>query len=308
MATSVLAQETLCALRTEINRLENEKTSTLGRKARHGEGWQSPETIPTLIRTGVEPFDHALGGGIEKGALHEIRSAESRDNGAASAFALALALMAVRQGGAGSGARILWIADRLQANETGRPYGPGLVGFGMKPGGMVHATPRNLTDALMIAEMALTVDAFAAVILEVNGNPRGLGLTESRRLHLRARAYRRPLLLLRERGEEEASSALLRFRATPARAAPCRLPDGTSFAASIGPPVFRIDVEKSRTPIFESFFLEWNADDCLLSRSEPDPVFHAGANPPAGVALSASGDRPDRPGTMGTILAFDRAS
>lgn len=306
MAEAALARGTLCALRTEISRLEGINGSALARAARE-DSWDGEETESPFIATGAGRFDAALGGGILRSALHEIRSQATMDNGAASGFALALARLAL---GSRTDARILWISDPLAATESGRPYGPGLAAHGLAPCALIHAAPRHLQDALMIAEAALAVRSFAAVILEIYGNPQKFGLTESRRLHLRARAHRRPILLLRERGDEEASSAVNRFLVRPFPAAAAILPDGRSCESGLGHSVFHVTIEKSRNPALPEFLLEWNADDCLLADHVPYglavPQKHAPEDPVALVSLPADGQ--DRAQPMGTVLAYQRAS
>jgi protein ImuA len=297
-------------LRAEISRLEGENQSALALKARRM-GWQhAAEDRDRLILSGSDLFDAALGGGLEKAALHEIRSAETRDNGAASAFVLSLGRLALSQVAKDSALkpRLLWISDRMGSRETGLAYAPGFVSHGLPAGSLIHAAPRHLNEALMIAEAALTVSSFAAIIFEIYGNPPGFGLTESRRLHLRAKAYKRPLLLLRERGAEEASSAAVRLRVGPAPSRPRLLPDGRAFAPSIGNPVFRVAIEKSRNPAAPDFLLEWNADDCLFSHH--DRVALSAARQPAhpGALFPEPLHRPDRAAALGSVVAFDRAS
>jgi protein ImuA len=206
--------------------------------------------------------------------------------------------------------RILWIADPVGALESGRPYGPGLAAHGVPPSAVLHASPKHLKDALMIAEAALGVSSFAAIILEIYGNPQKLGLTESRRLHLRAKAYRRPIFLLRERGEEEASNAVNRFCVRPAPSAAYILPNGTAYEPGLGNPVFRVTVEKSRNPSPPEFLLEWNAHECLFREVESDDAaLPAGRRPEDSRApFPAAFDGPDRADQVGSVLAFPRAS
>jgi protein ImuA len=308
MAEAALARETLFALRSEISRLERENTVALARAARESP-WDRPaDNNGGLIRSGMEAFDVSLGGGVVKAALHEIRTETTADNGAASGFALALGRLAL--GLDMETKRILWITDPVGAVESGQPYGPGLAGHGVPPSALLHARPKHLKDALMIAEAALSVNSFAAVILEIYGNPQKLGLTESRRLHLRAKAYRRPIFLLRERGGEEASNALNRFRVRPAPAADHILPNGKAYPLGIGNPVFHVTIEKSRNPSPPEFLLEWNAHDCLFREFEPGrAALPAGRRPEDSRPLFPDAfDRPDRAHSMGTIVALPRAS
>jgi protein ImuA len=312
MAEAALARERLFALRSEISRLENRNTGTLARAARD-DPWDRPaEPHDSLIRSGAEAFDAAIGGGMVKAALHEIRTGATADNGAASAFALAFGRLAM---GADTEAdhssrRILWIADPVGSFESGRPYGPGLAAHGVPPSAVLHASPKHLKDALMIAEAALNVNSFAAVILEIYGNPQKFGLTESRRLHLRAKAYRRPVLLLRERGEEEASNAVNRFRVRPAPSAACILPNGSVHAPGIGNPVFHVTVEKSRNPSPPEFLLEWNAHECLFREVEPGRAALPAERRPedSRPPFPSAFDRPNRADQVGAVVAFPRAS
>jgi protein ImuA len=310
MAETALARETLCALRMEISRLESKNTAMLARAARE-DAWDAPsEAHDGLIRSGSESFDDALGGGLAKAALHEIRSEATADNGAASGFVLALGRLALGRKESAASARLLWIADPIGARESGRPYGPGLAAHGIPPAAFLYASPKHLKDALMIAEAALAVNSFSAVILEVYGNPLKFSLTESRRLHLRAKANRRPLFLLRERGEEEASNAVARFLVRPAPAAPHLLPDGQPYPKGMGNSAFHVTIEKSRNPSPPDFFLEWNADECLFHEIDPGRIaLPDKQRPKDSVALlPLSRHRPDRAEPLGSVVAFPRAS
>lgn len=334
MAKAALAQEKLFALRQAIARLEGDQVPALSAMARDpGRGGfkafpgKTQRVLPSDDQTantaqeGLLPLDRgaldeALGGGLRLDALHEIRSSQTRDNGAVSGFVLGLCRMAQDRMGRISAfhPRILWIGDPMGGRETGLVHARGLAGFGLDPQSLVHAAPRKLDEALMIAEAALAVASFAAIILEIHGNPARFGLTESRRLHLRARAFRRPVFVLRERGEEEASSALVRLGIEPAPSAPRHLPDGRIFAGCIGRPAFRIRIEKNRIPSSSEFLLEWNPHDHVFStaRHTFDAAGDAAGSrrQPAHPVdpLPASADRPDRAGEMGRVMAFPRAS
>ncbi len=297
MAQPALANETLCALRQTIARIEMGQSHT-----------DTLEDAATTRRLplGVDEFDTALSGGLTLDGLNELRAPLTTDSGAASAFALALSSLAVKR--REDGGRVLWIGESITAREAGYPHSAGLVTLGFAPQNLIYATPRKLEDALWICETALEVSAFTAIILEIRGNPVRFGLPESRRLHLRARANAMPLFLLRQAGEEEASSALNRLRIEPAAAANRFRPDGVPMEGTIGNPCFAVTIEKSRNPAPVRVLMEWNADECQFSparRTQPARSFkpaHSGA------PLSAPAERPPRPQTLGTIVAFDRAS
>ncbi|WP_246755396.1 MULTISPECIES: ImuA family protein [Rhizobium] len=314
MAEAAVARETLFALRETIARLEGRPIpalaaaahETLAEKARPG----SAGVAQPLLATGVDDLDAAMQGGVPLDALTEIRSLGLRDAGAASGFTLALAARLHAQV-AGTGAAIspvLWIGDTVATMEAGLPYAVGIRDFGLEPAAFLQASPRKLEEALWLAETALGSAAFAVVILEVRGNPTRFGLTESRRLALRAKAAERPLFLLRQGGEEEASSALFRFSVEPAPAQARPLPDGSMLGGSIGHPALRLTLEKSRNPAPFSITLEWNPHDRRFA-PVPDaqhPAFPGEHAAHSGADLSASAHRPDRPQAMGPVLAFDR--
>ena len=314
MAEAAVARETLFALRETIARLEGRPIpalaavarETLAEKPRPG----SASVAQPLLAIGVGDLDDAMQGGVPLDALTEIRSLGLRDAGAASGFTLALAarLHAQAAGTDVAISPVLWIGDTVAAMEAGLPYAIGISDFGLEPAAFLQASPRKLEEALWLAEAALASAAFAVVILEVRGNPTRFGLTESRRLALRAKAAGRPLFLLRQGGEEEASSALFRFSVEPAPALARPLPDGSMLGGSIGHPAFRLTLEKSRNPAPLSITLEWNAHD---RRFAPVPNAQHPALPGehtahSGTDLSASANRPDRPQALGPVLAFDR--
>ncbi|QND48940.1 hypothetical protein HB780_25635 [Rhizobium lusitanum] len=314
MAETAVARETLSTLRETIARLEGRPIPALTAAAYETQAAEpdagSADTAQSLLATGVADLDEAMQGGVPLDALTEIRSLALRHAGAASAFTLALAARLGAQvvGKTATVSPVLWIVDTVAAMEAGLPYPIGIRDFGLEPAGFLQASPRKLDEALWLAETALASAAFAVVILEVRGNPARFGLTESRRLALRAKAAGRPLFLLRQGGEEEASSALFRLSVEPAPALARPLPDGSMLGGSIGHPAFRLTLEKSRNPAPFSITLEWNAHDRQFS-SVPDaqrPAFPGEHAAHSGADLSASADRPDRPQALGPLLAYSR--
>ena len=305
MAHEAAAQEKLFALREQIARLERRNLPAMAVAERERFAVQSNEG--ERLSFDIPAFDDALNGGLLLDALTEIRSASFYDAGAASGFTLSLVgFLAARKVAKGP---MLWIADSFSACETGVPYAGGIKQFGIDSQAIFHASPRRLEDALWLAEAALESKAFIATIFEINGNPKPFGLTESRRLNLRAKAAGRPLFLLRHAGREEASSASFRMFVEPAPAAERRLTDGSVLGGSIGHPVFNITLEKSRNPAPLNFRLEWNLHDRQFHLAR-DPDRPAVRKSPAysGASLSVSADRQDRPQTLGSVVAFEKAS
>src|SRR5262249_42390426 len=86
-APSAGEQDTLSALRRAVAAVTAPR---VGEEARLG--------------LGVTSLDRTLAGGLAPGALHEIEPAAPRDGGAATAFAAALAVLALYEGG-----QAIWI-------------------------------------------------------------------------------------------------------------------------------------------------------------------------------------------------------
>ncbi|WP_164855813.1 ImuA family protein [Sinorhizobium meliloti] len=317
MAGNAVQRQTVLSLRETIARIEDRGVPGCVRSAKTADpaGFRRGKEEATrrkILPLGVPQFDEVLQGGLPLEGMMEIRNAETRDAGAAAGFVAALAVLYQRQKKEnGRLAPVLWISQTLAACEAGQPYAPGLKAYGLDAERFLFVSARTVKDALWIAETALSVPVFAVVVLEIRGNPACLALSESRRLHVRARAGGVPLLVLRQAGEEEASSAFFRLQVKPAPAGERPLPDGSVLCGSIGHPAFHLLVEKSRRQASDDIFLEWNAHDrrfyslderrsaALQTNDEPtDPV-----DP-----LSASADRPRRAQPMGRLLVFARAS
>lgn len=316
MGQSTMTRERLSALRETISRLENENVPGLLKAAGKGNPAGFGQKAVTedegicgpVLSLGVDALDAALQGGLPLAGLTEVRTVETRDAGAALGFILALAVLCQDGRQSQPGSPILWIGQGMAASEAGHPYGRGLQAYGLNTGCCLFSTPRTVLDALWIAEAALSVPVFTAIILEVRGNPAHFGLNESRRLHLRARGGKVPILLLRQAGGEEASSAVVRFLVTPARATGRPLPDGSVLAGSIGNPVFRVTVEKSRAFASPAFLMEWNSHARRFRHILPETAA-SGAEPayplaefPASAGGSGGADE------MGRIMAFQKAS
>jgi Uncharacterized conserved protein len=306
MADRATAQERLFVLRKTISRLEG-RAPMLVAEEQPEKGKGSAICMSSRrISLGIAEVDAALEGGIPLDGMTEVRTTMMRDAGAGSGLVLALAALIQKQTGASA---LLWISDRVSNGETGPPYPVGLAQYGVQVEHFLHAAPRTVEDALWLAETAAASGALSATILEIRGNPSSFGLSESRRLSLRAKAARRPILLLRQAGEEEASSAVFRFHAAPAPASERVLHTGARLGGSIGFPVFRLTLEKSRNPAPLSLLLEWNSHDRQFSLARPEPSrlsAHAATHP--GARFPVSVDGPDRAPAVGRLLAFDRAS
>lgn len=308
MAGDAVARERLVALRQTIARIEgrapDEDAPVRGKQS--GCGFRGGNDA-RLLPLGVSAFDEALQGGLPLDAMVELRAQEMRDAGAVSGFALSLCARLMRGDDRAAQRFFLWIGERMVALDTGLPHLPGLADHGFSGARLLYAAPGKIEEALWLAEQALASRAFAAVLMEVRGNPARFGLTESRRLSLKAREAGLPLFVLRQAGEEEASSAALRLRIRPAPASPRCLGSGSPLPGSLGFPVFRLAVEKSRFPVHADFLLEWNPHDRHFRTVTPAAVSQRRPENPV-AAFSASADRPDRARQMGHVVAFEKAS
>lgn len=310
MAGDARARETLCVLRQTIARLEgrapDQEAPSVNAAEKPQVGFGS-RPMPRLLPLGHAGLDEALQGGLPLDAMVELRGGELRDAGAVSGFAMALCACLAAED---TRRLCLWIGEPVVAMETGLPHVEGLADHGFAPGRLLYAAPKKIDEALWLAEAALASRAFAAVLLEVRGNPARFGLTESRRLSLKARAVGRPVFVLRQAGEEEASSAALRLHIRPAPAGLRHLSDRKPLPGSLGFPRFHLAIEKSRLPVPTDFLLEWNPH---ARQFRPADAVRPAALPPRTAAhpvtaFSTSADRPDRAQPLGHVVAFDRAS
>lgn len=309
MATSAVARDVVFALRRKIAKIEgtlpellaapSDNMPPVGLLVRRN-GVASARDL--FLPTGIQELDETLGGGLPKAALTEIHGGATRDAGAVAGFGLCLASLVLKQHTRPG--LVLWVGTAEIFREAGLPNAPGLAGqFGLGPGQLLLAEASKPTDALWIAEEATRIDEFATVIVELRGNPRGLDLTATRRLHRRAQDAGRPVLLLRHAAEAEPTAAPTRFIAAPAPAG-LRHTVAGPLAHSIGPPGFAIEIGKSRAALAGKFILEWNPDARTLEQRRDER-----AVPKDRIAVvSPSRGRADPAAAAGAVLAFRSAT
>lgn len=238
--------------------------------------------------------DHADETGIEvlstpAGVLHEVFADETRHSGTALGFALGLAKGLI---GADRHA-LIYLQLHNEAQEFGLPYGVGVNSYGLDPEQIVIGRIGTLPDLLWALEEAIACRAVAGVIVDINGNPKILDFTVSRRLSMRAAAAGTSAFIVRYGQNREASAAKLRWRVSPFLSA-----EAEFDASSPGPPRFTVDIEKcrlgSRTQGTEgkSMILEWTENGFVSvnapSRNpSPAPAFAPSSRP----VLAALGNR-----------------
>jgi protein ImuA len=157
----------------------------------------------TLARFGAAIDRRLPWGGLPRGALHEVAAETPADAGAATGFAAALVGRFAATGFGGG--TVLWCEGR-RTLDAGRIYPPGLARFGIDPGRLIVARPKNDAEALWTVEEGLR-GGVAAVVGEVEA----VSLTESRRLQLAAAGSGTPALVILPR-PDGASAALTRWR------------------------------------------------------------------------------------------------
>jgi len=295
MANRAVARDAVFALRREIARIEGALPQRLEVPA-GAEGEGDAARLPI----GVGSLDRLLGGGLMRAALTEIHGRETRDAGAVAGFALALAGLLLRQ--AKEPGLVLWVGMSGALQEAGLPHAVGAQALsGLAPERLLLAQAPKLADALWVAEEAIPLQKLAAVVVEVHGNPEKLDLTATRRLHRRAQAAGRPVLLLRQAARPEATAAPVRLVVAPASSGTRSILAGP-LAGSIGLPAFTVSLDKSPAALPGLFTLEWNSDDCLFTERANPQI--GTADPVAVVSLSGRGT--GAAPASGQVVAFRR--
>lgn len=170
-----------------------------------------------VLPFGLAPLDAALpGGGLRRGATHEVgeggHAAHAHAHAHAAAATLFLAGIAARLAGP-----VLWVTPARDL------FAPGLACAGLGPSRVIHAEASDARGVLALVEEGLSAPALAAVVGEV----RGLSLAASRRLQLAAeRSGVTGLLLMRwaQGWQEQPSAAVTRWRVGSAPSAPLACP------------------------------------------------------------------------------------
>jgi protein ImuA len=227
-------------------------------------------------------LDAVLGGGLAHAARHEIRAAESRDEPAASGFALALVARLCAQKDAATSDMmnppdpapdILWISEAGSRREAGALYAPGLAALGIDPGRIVEVAARRPGEALWAFEAGLSC-------------AKAFDLAATRRLALKARQSGVCGLLVRLAAPAEPSAAQTRWRVVAASSRPVGGPAGI-FADGIGRTAWRLRLEKNRGGRTGAFTVEWNAHEhCFEKPGGGAGRKDAAAHPQPVVAIS----------------------
>jgi protein ImuA len=223
------------------------------------------EPDPALLPFGIPEIDTALGGGLLRGALHEIAAGSEAHLAAATGFALAIASLSSSLPGS-SRTSVLWIAENMALAESGALHGAGLDALGFRPERLVSVSTAHRRDLLWAMEEALRCRAIHTVIGEIRTG--GIDSIAVRRLSLASAENGALALLLRAAPPSDPSTAATRWIV---KAAPSLTGSGAScFAAQL--------IRNRRGPI-GSWILEWSDHDerfILATHAQPvaAPIFY----------------------------------
>jgi protein ImuA len=209
---------------------------------------------PGSVALGIAAIDAALGGGLARGALHEISAAGEAHAGTAAGFALAACSRAARKAA-------IWIVEDMALAESGAPYGPGLDSFGLAPERLLSVAAAQPRDLLWAMEEALRCRAAGAVIGELRHG--AIDSVAVRRLSLAASASGALALLLRASPPHDASTAATRWIVSAA-------PDASLTAR----------LTRNRRGPLGAWTLQWSDDDGFVLATHAQPVAAPAADRP----------------------------
>lgn len=223
----------LAALRAQVARLERPAGAAAPRPA-------------AALRFGLPAIDlHLPGGGLARGALHEVACAGTElEHGAAAALFVA-GLLARAPG------PVLWVLERADL------FAPGLAAAGLAPDRVIYAEAGRAEAVLAALEDGLRHPGLLAGVGEISGR---LSLTATRRLHLATEASGVTGFVLRrpwragEAAPDEPSAALTRWRVGALPSAPpfADAPD----VPGLGRARWRLDLLRARGAAPASFVVE----------------------------------------------------
>jgi protein ImuA len=208
-----------------------------------------------VFTLGAGPVDDALGGGLARGAVHEIYPAQAFDIAAAAGFVTGISLRAAPQ------APLVWIRHRRSEMEAGALYAQGFAEMGVAGDKLFVVHVNDVADGLRASLEALRCRGLGAVIFESWGTSKHLDLTASRRLSLAAQESGVTGLVLRVMSAPEPSAAATRWQV---KAAPSSDPLGMPGRATLCARLLR---QKSG-PSGSSWNLEWNHETLGFAQAQ----------------------------------------
>lgn len=229
------------------------------------------------VPLGFAEVDHALHGGLARGALHEVFSAAGHEV-TATGFAAGLAVRVA------NGKAILWIRQDFAGIEFGEIAATGLLELGIDPSKFLILRVAHAEDALRAASDALTCTALGAVVMEVLGEHKVLDLKASRRLTLGAAERNIPAFLLRFNAMPDASSAETRWMIRAARS--------NEQDDNWGMPRFDAELVRNRHGRTGHWVMEWNCDKAIFREpADRGAVVSTPRDRPAAAAMESKDRR-----------------
>ena len=221
------------------------------------------------VALGHSHVDQVLGGGLARGAIHEVFCA-GRQCAAATGFVAGLARRVASE------KPLLWLRQDFSEIESGTLSMSGLAEFGIDPARMVVAQVADIELALALCADALACEATGAVVLELRGDSRHFDLVASRKLTLAAQGSGVTGLLLRIAARPVPSSAETRWMLHAAHSPPA------AWNASWGVPRFDAELLRNRRGAVGRWTMEWNCDECVFCApsAHPQPVAATSAHRP----------------------------
>jgi protein ImuA len=213
----------------------------------------NPLPGPPPFRGREEPLGALRGGG-----LHEIRPIAYRDGPAALGFALAVIAEATIER-VRDRDLVLWCFTKQAAREWGRPYGPGLLAYGLDPALFLVVEASNATTAAWALEEGLKSRALIAVLAAIEIETP----LAARRLSLAAQASRTPCLLLSDHRQANLPGTLTSWRIAAQRSGPAPFDLNAP-----GAPSWQLTLERCRGEApGRSFIVEFSHESFRLNLS-----------------------------------------
>lgn len=278
-------REQLSALRRSLAEIEKVQPRTP--RAR-----QQPERFVSIDEGAI---DAAIGGGLERTALHEIVAERQADAAAARGFAAALALRAA------TSRPIVWAGHDETLFEIGQLSADGLNALGLDPSRVLLVKARDAVSALRATVEAAKCPAAGAVISEIWGSPKTLDLNATRRLMLAAGRSGVMVVLARLGVSPQPSAAETRWSV---RALSSETFAGDTQLNTPGRPAFSLTLLRHRHGAPAGpWHVEWNADDRLIHVQDLGRrTARDGAAALPGDRAAASGDGPVAPISQRRLL------
>ncbi len=253
----------VAALRREIALLE-------------GRGTAVPHAAGARFMLGHGAADKRLGGGLERGTLHEVIATGGADGPSAAGFGCGLSLRAA------AGRPIVWVRQDFSALENGDLFAPGLLELGLDVSRLIVVQAPKVLDVLSAADDALSCRAVGALVVEFWGEARDFDLTAGRKLQLAAGGSGVTAILMRVSAQSRPSAAQTRWVVRPASSRGAR-------TYELGHPAFDAELVRARNGATGRWLMEWNADHASFAAPSLRTAADRRAVSPAASSLAASG-------------------